>query len=74
MSLMLMLVLANFTLSSCKKKTDPVPDFPQLIGHWSGTTSQSSAVRFMIDNLNGYLYVTEYHLTVYTRQMVFCHI
>ena len=49
-----------------QEKTDPVPDFPQLIGHWSGTTSQSSAVRFMIDNLNGYLYVTEYHLTVYT--------
>lgn len=42
MSLMLMLVLANFTLSSCKKKTTPIPDFPQLIGHWSGITSQGT--------------------------------
>ena len=66
MSLLLMLVLTNFTLSSCKKKTDPVPDFPQLIGHWSGTTSQGTQIRFMIDNLNGYLYVTEYDLTAYT--------
>jgi hypothetical protein len=65
-SLLVMFVLTSFSFPSCKKKTDPVPDFPQLIGHWSGTTSQSSEVRFMIDNLKGYLYVTEYHLTVYT--------
>ncbi len=64
-SLIVILLLTTFSFS-CKKKTDPVPDFPQLIGHWSGTTSQSSAIRFMIDNLKGYLYVTEYHLTVYT--------
>jgi hypothetical protein len=60
------LLLAIFASPSCKKKTDPVPDFPQLIGHWSGTTSQSTEARFMIDNLKGYLYVTQYDLTVYT--------
>lgn len=63
-SLLVMVVLT--TLSSCKKKTDPVPDFPQLIGHWSGTTSQGTQVRFMVDNMKGYLYIMEYHLTVYT--------
>jgi hypothetical protein len=65
-TLLLVLILTNITFSSCKKKTTPVPDFPQLIGHWSGTTSQSAQIRFMIDNLSGYLYVTEYDLTVYT--------
>ena len=61
-----MVIIALSTITSCKKKTDPIPDFPQLIGHWSGTTSQSAQVRFMIDNMKGYLYVMEYHLTVYT--------
>jgi hypothetical protein len=65
-SLLVILILTSITFSSCKKKTTPIPDFPQLIGHWSGTTSQSAQIRFMIDNLSGYLYVTEYNLTVYT--------
>jgi len=65
LNLIIVLVLTNLTLSSCKKKTDPIPDFPQLIGHWSGTTSSDTQIHLMIDNLKGYLYVTQYDLTIY---------
>jgi hypothetical protein len=64
--LLTLLILSAYSVTTCKKKTDPVPDFPQLIGHWSGTTSQGTQVRFMVDNLKGYLYIMEYHLTLYT--------
>jgi hypothetical protein len=64
--LFLILTLATVTSSSCKKKTDPVPDYPQLIGHWAGTTSQGTAIRFTVDNLKGNLNVTRYDLTVMT--------
>jgi len=60
------LVLTPFTFSSCDKKQVPVPDFPQLIGHWSGTTSQGPQISFWINNLSGTLSVTNYDLTVYT--------
>ena len=65
-SLQVIVILTTVGFSSCNKKTDPIPDYPQLIGHWSGTTSQGTQVRFMIDNLKGFLFVTEYHLIVYT--------
>lgn len=65
-SLILILALATITSSSCKKKTDPVPDYPQLIGHWAGTTSQGTAILFTVDNLKGNLNVTRYDLTVLT--------
>jgi hypothetical protein len=57
-------VLSAVSFSACKKKADPVPDFPQLIGHWSGTTSQGTPVYFTVDNLKGSLNVTRYDLTV----------
>jgi len=63
---MLILTLTTFSFSSCKKKTDPVPDYPQLIGHWAGTTSQGTAILFTVDNLQGNLNVTRYDLTVMT--------
>jgi len=66
MSLLLMLVLTNFTLSSCKKKTTPIPDFPQLIGNWSGQTSQGTAISFGVENVQGNLDITRYDLMVYT--------
>jgi hypothetical protein len=66
-SLLVIVVLTSFSISSCKKKTTPVPDFPQLIGHWSGQTSQGSAIYFTVDNLQGNLNVTRYDLTVYTQ-------
>ncbi len=62
-SLIMILVL---TTLSCKKKTDPVPDYPQLIGHWAGTTSQGTAILFTVDNLQGNLNVTRYDLTIMT--------
>jgi hypothetical protein len=63
---MVILVLATIHFSSCKKKTTPEPDYPQLVGHWSGTTSQGAAIYFTVDNLEGNLNVTRYDLTVYT--------
>jgi hypothetical protein len=51
--------------SSCKKD-DPVPDFPQLIGSWGGTTSQGASITFYVDNIKGILYVESYKVTVYT--------
>ena len=62
----LLVIVALATLSACKKKTDPVPDYPQFIGHWAGTTSQGTAIYFTVDNLKGNLNVTRYDLTVYT--------
>jgi hypothetical protein len=66
LSLTVILFITGITFSSCKKKTDPVPDFPQLIGHWAGTTSQGAGIYFTVDNLQGNLNVTRYDLTVYT--------
>lgn len=63
----LLVIVALTTHSSCKKKTDPIPDFPQLIGHWSGQTSQGSPIYFTVDNLQGNLNVTRYDITVYTQ-------
>jgi len=62
----MILVLTTFSFSSCKKKDTPVPDYPQLIGHWAGTTSQGTAIYFTVDNLQGNLNVTRYDLTVMT--------
>lgn len=67
MSLLVILVLTTFSFSACKKKTTPQPDFPQLIGYWSGTTSQGTAISFTVDNLKGNLNVTRYDLMVYTQ-------
>jgi hypothetical protein len=67
MSLLVILVLTIVSFSACKKKTTPQPDFPQLIGHWSGTTSQGEQIYFTVDNLEGNLNVTRYDLTVYTQ-------
>lgn len=51
---------------SCKKHTDPVPRYPELIGQWTGTTSQGAAIQIIIYTVDGILYVTQYDLTVYT--------
>jgi len=64
-SLLMILVLTTFSFS-CKKKTEPVPDFPQLIGHWSGTTAYGLGIFFTVDNLKGNLNVTRYDLSVAT--------
>jgi hypothetical protein len=53
--------------TSCKKDTEPVPDYPQLMGLWTGTTSQGVTIFFVIGNIDGILYVTHYKMTVYTN-------
>ena len=63
----LLVIVALTTLSACKKKTVPAPDYPQFIGHWAGQTSQGTAIYFTVDNLQGNLNVTRYDLTVYTQ-------
>jgi len=62
-----MMILGVFlvVISSCKKD-QPVPDYPQLIGSWTGTTSQGASITFWVDNIKGTLYVESYHVTVYT--------
>jgi hypothetical protein len=52
-------------ISSCKK-SDPIPDYPQLIGAWSGNTSQDGPIYFYIDNIKGTLYITSYNTMIYT--------
>jgi hypothetical protein len=64
-STLLTLGLILFVISSCKK-SDPQPDFPQLIGTWSGNTSQDGPISFYVDNIKGTLYVTSYKIKVYT--------
>ena len=45
------------TTVSCKKKTKD-PDYPQLIGTWSGTTSQACPVMLSVQNFDGELRIT----------------
>ena len=65
-STIILIAIILFSSSSCAKKTDPVPDFPQLIGHWSGTTSSGTQILFWVNPVSGILYITQYDLTVAT--------
>ena len=63
---LLTMVFAIF-LFSCKKNSgsqDIQPDYPQFIGTWQGTTSQSQAISIGIMNLNGLLVVNTYKYDV----------
>ena len=51
--------------SGCKKKTEPIPDYPQLIGHWEGTTSQGSSIEISINSEEGILVVSLFNLNVF---------
>jgi hypothetical protein len=64
--LVLGVVLINSTFLSCKKKETAMPNFPQLIGNWTGTTSQGTRIYLGVTNINGNLYINQYDLTVYT--------
>ena len=66
LSLLVILTIMVISSSSCKKKTEAVPDFPQLIGHWSGTTSVDTQILFWVNNISGTLNITQYDLTVPT--------
>jgi hypothetical protein len=66
-TLVLGVVLINFIFLSCKKKETPLPNFPQLIGNWTGTTSQGTRIYLGVTNINGNLFINQYDLTVYTN-------
>ena len=59
------MALGGTVITSCKKKTKD-PDYPQLVGSWKGTTSQSIPIEIDVANDGGDLYVT-YVLLKYTR-------
>jgi hypothetical protein len=61
-TLYLLLFLLIFSIS-CKKST-PAPDYPQLMGVWSGSTSQSQTIRVVVDNIGGTLYLTQIRFIV----------
>jgi hypothetical protein len=54
-------------VGSCKKSSDPpapTPEFPQLVGGWSGFTSGNDSISLVVSNVAGYLKVTGYKYTV----------
>ena len=61
MCLWVVIILAD----GCKK-TEPVPDYPQLVGNWEGTTSQGIGINISITTIKGILYVSGYDFSVYT--------
>jgi hypothetical protein len=66
----LLLFLIGFLLlaiTSCEDKTEAAPDFPQLIGYWTGNTSQGQICTFNISNHDGTLYVDHYKVEVITN-------
>ncbi len=60
--LAIILIINMIMMMSCKKET--TPDYPELIGYWSGTTTQGNPVSFKIENKKGTLYITNYNLLV----------
>ncbi len=59
--------LFSFFSFSCNQNDDiiiPDPDFPQLIGTWTGVTSQGKPIKVGIINFNGILYVSSYKYSV----------
>jgi hypothetical protein len=60
------LVLLSLSFSSCEKKQNPIPDFPQLLGTWKGETSQGSSVMMGVTDIKGTLYINQYDLMIYT--------
>lgn len=59
----LFILLCCMVMSTgCKKKK--TPDYPDLIGYWSGQTSQGNPVSFKVENKKGTLYITQYNLLV----------
>jgi len=54
--------------NGCKKSSEPdqpvTPPDAQLIGAWSGLTSQNDTILFTVSNINGVLNITRYAFTV----------
>jgi hypothetical protein len=59
----LLIFVGSLTLPvSCKK--DKTPLYPQLIGAWSGETSQGNIISLEVINRDGTLYISKYQLPV----------
>ncbi|MEI7981169.1 MAG: hypothetical protein WCI71_05920 [Bacteroidota bacterium] len=50
-------------MPACKKQP-PAADYPQLIGRWTGSTTQDQSFRLTVENFDGVLYITYYRLVV----------
>lgn len=61
----LFLLLTAFTFLGCKKKIDPGPEYPQLIGRWTGATSQSQPIIIYVDYINGWLTIYQFNFIIY---------
>jgi hypothetical protein len=59
-------VLMSLSFSSCEKKQNAIPDFPQLLGTWKGETSQGSSVMMGVTDIKGTLYINQYDMMIYT--------
>jgi len=59
------------SVTSCKKddpEPTPEPAFPQLIGTWTGLTSQNYPITIGVINNGGTLYISQYSYPVVYRQ------
>lgn len=54
-----------FMQEGCKKNIDPGPDYPQLIGKWTGSTSQSQPVNIYVDYFNKWMNIYQYNIVVF---------
>jgi len=63
--LIVLLPLFLFVQEGCKKNIDPGPDYPQLIGKWSGSTSQSQPINIYVEYFNQWLNIYQYNIVVY---------
>ena len=63
-----LMVLCIVLAAGCKKSTEPelpaTPPDAQLIGAWSGLTSQNDTILLTVSNINGVLKITRYAFTV----------
>ncbi len=63
-SLLLILALAGTMLFSCSKKEDdgpaPAPRYPQLVGVWSGLTTQNDTILLNVESRGSALVITRY--------------
>jgi|WetSurMetagenome_2_1015567.scaffolds.fasta_scaffold33432_2 hypothetical protein len=64
--LLVVFVAGLFLFADCKKK-EAAPDYPQLMGSWTGETSQSQVIQISVDNFDGVLKLTNLKITVLTQ-------
>jgi hypothetical protein len=59
-----LLLATTMTLLQGCKKSQPAVDYPDLIGAWNGSTSQSEVISLSVNYVNGSLWVTSLKITV----------